>query len=407
MDEGAPGKPGPAAVTGPAAPPELPPPSEPPPPPGVTRLRFDGASAGPKLPPAPPGHAAGTSVAPVAPVAPAAPAVTDAVLAIPLGTRRLVATSLDLLTRSDTGLRAASFYIGLVMLLAVGPLAVLLGLAWVTLGEEALFAMEDPTPWAGWLGLAAVPAALGYVAASMDAVILATAVIGGRAEGRPLRLASSIAVVRRRFWRVLGAQLAIGILVSTVSFMANALVMAAVGPVPALDYGIELVVGLVVGAPFVYVTAGIVLGEVGAFEAIARSVRLVAARKMLAVVVTLFGLLSQLLVVLGLGIGLDILFRVGVGTGLEGDIPPVVVIPVVAALVFAVGTLTFLVEAIAAAPAVYAFAALTHYTRGLELGRREPLPARRPWEPYLTRWLAVGAGLGLLALVGGILGLPA
>jgi hypothetical protein len=348
------------------------------------------------LPPPPPGNA--TAVV----GAPAAPAVTEAVLAIPLGTRRLVATSLDLLTRSDAGLRSASFYIGLMLLVTVGPLAALFGLAWVTLGEDALFAAEDTTPWAGWLVVAAIPATLGYIAASTDAIALATAVIGGRAEGRPLRLASSIAVVRRRFWRVLGAQVVIGILVSVASFIASALVMAAVGPVPALDYGIELAVGLVVGAPFVYVTAGIVLGEVGVSEAIARSLRMVAARKMLAVVVTLFGLLSQLLVVLGLGLGLDILFRLGVGTGLETDFPPVLVIPLVAALVFAIGTLTFLVEAIAAAPAVYAFAALTHYTHGLELGRSAPLPVRRFWEPFVTPGLALGAVVALLALVGGI-----
>ena len=44
-------------------------------------------------------------------------------------------------------------------------------------------------------------------------------------------------------------------------------------------------------------------------------------------------------------------------------------VPIAAMLVFAIGTLTFLVEAIAAAPAVHAFAALTHYTHGLEVGR--------------------------------------
>jgi hypothetical protein len=357
----------------------------------------------PLLPPSPAIRLAGP--APAAFAWP--PPVSDAVLAIPLGTRRLLAMSLDLLTRSDAGLRSASFYIGFVLLLAVGPLAVLFGLAWVSLGEDAFLAVDDTSAWAGWLGLAAVPAVPGYVAASVDATILAVAVIGGRAEDRPLRLPSAITIVRRRFWQVLAAQLVVGILTAVAGYTMSEIIALATGPVPALDYGVELVVGLAVGAPFVYVTAGIVLGEVGVSEAIRRSWRLVTARKALAVVVTLFGVLSQLLVVLGLGLGLDILLRVGVGTGFDADVPGALVVPVVAALVFALGTLVFLVEAVAAAPAVFAFAALTHYTNGLELGRRAPLPARRPWQPYLTLGLAVGAAVGMAALAGGILSLPA
>lgn len=356
----------------------------------------------PLLPPPPATRLAGPPA-----TSPIRSPVPDAVLAIPLGTRRLLAMSLDLLTRSDAGLRSASFYIGFVLLLAVGPLAVLFGLAWVSLGEDVFLAVDDTAAWAGWLALAAIPAVPGYVAASVDATILAVAVIGGRAEDRPLRLPSAIAIVRRRFWRVLGAQLVVGVVTTVVSLTVSGIIAVATGPVPALDYGVELVVGLAVGAPFVYVTAGIVLGEVGVGEAIRRSWRLVTARKTLAVVVTLFGLLSQLLVVLGLGVGLDVLLRLGIGTGLDADVPPALVVAVATALVFALGTLVFLVEAIAAAPAVFAFAALTHYTNGLELGRRAPLPARRPWQPYLTLGLAVGAAVGLVALAGGILSLPA
>lgn len=384
-------------VAGPSAIPS-PPPPPPSPPFAPARTVFDGGFIGPLLPPRPAGPGEGAGI-------PVAPAVSEAVLAIPLGTRQLVATALDLLTRTDAGLRSASFYIGFVMLLTVGPLAVLFGLVWLTLGADAFGPDTVPGQWAGWLLLAAPPAFLGYLAASVDARVLATAVIGGRAEGRPLRLRESIAVVRRRFWRVLGAQVLVGTLTSIATLVASSVADRVIGPVEAVDFGISLVVGLIAGAPFVYVTAGIVIGEVGVFDAVRRSIRLVRARPRLALVVMLFGVLSQFIVVLGLSVGLDTLFRVGMGAGLEKGFPPVLAVPVGAALVFALGTLTFLVEAIAAAPAVYAFAALTHYTRGLELGRREPLPVRRLWDPYLTPGLAMGAAIALFALLGGILSL--
>jgi hypothetical protein len=123
--------------------------------------------------------------------------------------------------------------------------------------------------------------------------------------------------------------------------------------------------------------------------------------------VTLFGVLSQFIVLFGLSEGIDIVGRIVVGTGLVEDFPPVLVVPIAAAMVFALGTLTFIVEAIAAAPAVHAFEALTHYTHGLEVGRREPVRGRRLWDPWLTPGLALTALLGLLTLVGAVLTLPA
>jgi hypothetical protein len=155
------------------------------------------------------------------------------------------------------------------------------------------------------------------------------------------------------------------------------------------------------------VAAGIVLGEVGAVDAIGRSVRLVVLRKRLAVVVTLFSVLGQFIVLFGLSIGIDTVARILTGTGLVDDFPRMLVVPIVAALVFALGTLTFLVEAIAAAPAVHAFAALTHYTHGLEFGREHPAPSRNAFQPWFTKGLGAGAILALVALVLGVLALPA
>lgn len=384
----------PDAAAGPSTPLPPPPPRFAPPPPPVFGV------------PGGPADAASTAAAPRV----ALPPPTAETLAIPLGPRRLVATALDLLTRPDAGLRGASFYIGLLTLLTVGPAVGLLGLAMASgLADAPARTGVDirAVAWPLWLLLALVPAVLGFVAASVEARALAVAVIGGRAEGRPLRLRESIAVARARFWQVLAAQLLVALLTGGVQFTLTFILRVILGSVDVLSYGVSVVVGVVVGTPFIYAAAGIVLGEADAVEALRRSVRLAAARKPLAVVVTLFSVLAGLVVQLGLGLAADTVTRVLSGAGLADRFPVGLVVPLVAALVFAYGTLLLLTEAIAAAPAVHAFVALTHYTGGLERGRREPAATRHPWDPWFTPGLAVAALIGVLVLVGGVLTLPA
>jgi hypothetical protein len=259
--------------------------------------------------------------------------------------------------------------------------------------------------WA--LVLAAFIAVGGYVAAGVEARLLATAVIGGRAEGRPLRLRESIAVARRRFWRMLVANAVVGVTTLAISLVIQLPIELALGYVDEINYGITLVVGTLVGAPFVYVASGIVLGEVGVFEAIQRSIRLALARKRLALVIALFGILSGFIVLFGISIGADVVVRLIDGTGIAESFPPALVIPLAAVLVFAFGTLLFLVEAITAAPAVYAFEALTHYTHGLEVGRGRPAGGRALWDPWVTVGLAITGGVGVLCVIAAVLELPA
>ncbi len=343
------------------------------------------------------------------PVPPALPPVSEAVLAIPLGTRDLIRQALDLLTRSDSGLRGPSFYIGFLLLVTFGPFAVILGLALTTGAMDRSGATAEFPVWALWLFLSIIPALLGYVAAQVEASGMATAVIGGRVEGRPLGIRQSISIARRRFWSILGPRLLANLIAGVIGFILTLILFAIFGFAAgdAIGTGVSLVISLIVSAPFVYVPAGVVLGEVGAWEAIERSVRLVRRRLRLAIVITLFGVFSQFIVGFGVSIGADVVARVLAGAGLVDSLPPVIVVPVAAALVFALGTLTFLVEAIAAAPAVHAFAALTHYTHGLEVGRQHPVAGRRLWDPWVTPGLALTALVGLVALVGGVLSLSA
>jgi hypothetical protein len=367
----------------------IPPVPPPPPEPGPTRLLYDGAFIGPMLPPGLAAPDPGPALAPP----------TEAVLAIPLGTRKLVSQALDLLTRQDAGLRSASFYIGLMVLVTVAPVIMLVALGAVT----GSFETDTSSALPAWAVLAALPAFAGYTAAATEARTLATVVIGGRAEARPLRLRESISVARRRFWKVLGANVVVGFVTSLAASIVQLPIAFALGNDETINFGLSLVVGTLVGAPFAYVAAGIVLGEVGVFEAISRSLRLARARPRLAIVVALFSILSQFIVLFGVSIGGDVVVRVIGGAGITVESFPVaLVIPLTAALVFAFGTLLFLVEAITAAPAVYAFVALTHYTHGLQVGRDEPAPGSSVFSPWFTPGLALVAAVALLALLMGV-----
>ena len=368
-------------------------PQPPAPPEHAVRLVYDGAFIGPVLPPGLPASA------------PWMPPVSEAVLALPLGTRKLVGAALDLLTRQDSGLRGASFYIGFVVLVTVAPLVMLIGLiatAGATVFDEQV---EQASSLDSAVVLAAFIAMGGYFVSGLEARLVATAVIGGRAEGRPLRLRESIALARRRFWRMLVASLVVGLTTLAISFAIQLPIGFALGNVQAISYGIGLIVGTLVGAPFVYVASAIVLGEVGAFEAIQRSIRLAQRRKRLAIVVALFGIVSQFIVLFGVSIGADVVVRLVDGTGIAESFPPALVIPLSAALVFAFGTLLFLVEAITAAPAVYAFEALTHYTHGLQVGRERPAGGTALWSPWVTPGLGIAGVLGVLCVVAAVFAL--
>ncbi len=363
---------------------------------------FDGAFIGPLLPPAPPQGQ----------VPPPRPAPTAAVLAIPLAPRKLAGQAFDLLTRSDSGLRGASFYIGFLVTVTVGPAVALatvgvLATSSAASGRAGFYNAFASPVWMLWLMLGILPAVLGYVGAAVDARGVAVAVIGGRAEGRPLRLRESIAVARARFWQLLAAQVVVGIASTIVGGTARAVVHAAIPRVDAIDTAVSLVSALIVGVPFTYAAAGIVLGHVDAGEALRRSIRLARLRPALAVTVTLFSVGSQFILLLGVMAGAEASGLVASGLRMDSGFPLPLVVPAVAALVFAFGTLLFLAEAFAAAPAVYAFEALTHYTAGLERGRRAPAPTRRALDPWFTVGLALAAAVALLALAAGVLSLNA
>lgn len=355
----------------------------------------------------------------------APPPPTEALLAIPLGPRRLVGQALDLLTKTDSGLRGASFYIGFVLLVTLAPVVALSVLGMFGMDPLVMDSVFSPgagaasdgtvSPaamgilvWAAWTMLAGIPATFGYLVASIESEALAIAVLGARAEGRPMGLPAAIAVVRQTFWTLAGVTLLVGLLGGGVSLVVTLLLAQLPSAVEeAVGYAVSLVVSVVIGTPFVYAPAAVILGGTGIGESIQRSVRLAGARKRLAVIVTLFGVGAQYIVLFGISAGLDVVARFVDGTGMASGFPAPLVVPVTAALVFAVGTLMLTVSAISQAPPVFAFLALTHYSHGLERGRVGPVPLRFWWDPWITPGLVLTALVALVALLGGVASLPA
>jgi hypothetical protein len=312
-----------------------------------------------------------TDAAAPASVADTTPPAADAGSAIPPvgSTGTLLGRSFDLLGRSTDDMRRASFYIGAIVLGTTGPFALATwGLEIVTLDRSTVDAERiylDADPLLIVLGLLALA---GIGVAAVESRTLSAAILGGRMAGRPATTRQALARSRMAFW---GAVVAAIIVTLPVGF-AQAVVGEALIPADApeeLVAAVSTVVAALVGAPFAYVLAGIVLGGVDPFESTVRSIRVFHARRLAAVLVAAIESVALLLLVLGLDAGLDVAARVAGALGLGPASDPVglaLTTAGIVAVLFALGTLLFTVYAITIAPQVVMFVGLTHATFGLD-----------------------------------------
>lgn len=340
-----------------------------------------------------------------APVPSATPATTATPTPVPplVGARQLIGASFDLLLHAGDPMRRASFYVGLIVLGTVGPVVLALWAMVVSLGLELGLDEQRLADAAssGWLALLIVLAMAGLFIASIESQAVAIAMLGSHQAGRPISVGQAVQRARMTFWWILAAALAIAIPLNVLQTIISE-AMGGGGSEASLVVG--LVVGIVVQAPFVYVAAGIVLGGVGPIESLRRSVRVFRARKaagfLLAVLPTLFGLL----LLFGVGAGLDVLVRIGEALGLnaDSDIGVAAVTVLIVMAVFALGTLLYTAAGVIYAPQVVMFVGLTHATMGLEAVRPGGSHAvdgggtgRFRW---ITRPLLAGFILGALGL---------
>ena len=313
---------------------------------------------------------------------------------------KVLVGSLDLVTQSRIPLRNASLYIGLLGLITAGPLTVALIADAPHIDPETLEGLSTGTV------LAAFVAFLALIAINLEAQIIAVAILGGAAAGQQLTLREALRRSRQAFWPVFRASLLVGLLSLILLLILSAVLGGALGDTTdAASVSSQLLVGALI-APFVYATAGVVLGDVRAAESLRRSVRLSRRRLRLAIVVSLFAVVAQYLVTFAAVAGVDLVARalepfhaqleVFDASSIGGFL-----LLTAGALValFAFGTLSFTVGALAAAPQVVAFLGLTGYSRGLDRAREAAAgePARDP-PAWISRLMAIGALLaGLCA----------
>lgn len=372
--------------------------------------------------PDPAGAAATPDLVPVAPLVPegrvvpegattsetTSPPAVEPPAVIPLATtRQLLSAAFDLLGRSSTDMRRASFYIGSIVLGTVGPFALAawaVGVAGLGLTTDEVQRRYDDGGAVAF-SIAGALALVGLIVAAVESRNVAAAILGGRLAGRPVTPRQALARSRTVFWRTVVA----GIIVGIPLLIAEAVVGAVVDPVfgSAADLSVitTTLVTATIGAPFAYVLSGVVLGDVDPVESVRRSFRVFQARKLAAAIVVTFETVAVLLIFLGVEVGLDLVIRVMDALGLGIDSGPLGLAVITAGIVaatFAFGTLLFTVLALTIAPQVVMFVGLTHATIGLDSvragGGRDPdvpdhggRPRMRTWTRPMLGGFVVGA----------------
>ena len=306
-------------------------------------------------------------------------------------------------------MRRASFYIGLIVLGTVGPLALA---SWGLLVVETSRGFADfedgfATNAEGLFGGLGALAFVGLVVAWVESRSLAMTVLGGRMVERPVSTRRALARSRRMFWSAILASFMAAIPVLFVQGVVTEMLAPTFGEAIEASVITSTLVTALIGGPFAYVLAGVVLGDVNPFEALRRSFRVFRARKVAAAIVVVFETITALLVLFGISAGLDLVIRLfqGLGLGPEADTVGLAVTTIgVVAVTFAFGTLIFTVNAITVAPQLVMFLGLTHATLGLDRvrpsGPDDP-DIRRPGVPrfrWLTRSMLLGFLLGALGL---------
>ena len=113
---------------------------------------------------------------------------------------------------------------------------------------------------------------------------MATAILGGAASGRRIGLRRSLRLSRAVFWQVVWAAFLVGIVSQVVTYATAAVIGRSTGD-SELATIVEVAASGLATMPFGFYQAGIILGGVGACEAIRRSTRIARARWRLALLV--------------------------------------------------------------------------------------------------------------------------
>jgi hypothetical protein len=217
--------------------------------------------------------------------------------------------------------------------------------------------------------------------------MMVVAMVGGRIAGRPLALREAVRRARQCFWRSLRASILIGLITAVPSLIVTFVIGPTLGPTQ-LATGLNIVTSVVLSSPWVYVLPGIVLGGVGAREALRRSWRLARFKWRLALTIAGLGVIGGQIVVAAASAVIGSVATIVSLTPGSQDVTqapaPVLLAGGVVLAGVVVTSLFFATQAVEVAPETSGFYALTGYASGLDEARGgTPEPLLR-WPARLT-----------------------
>ncbi len=320
------------------------------------------------------------------------------------GPGRLVGRSLALLRAIAPDVRRGALAVGLQFLGLLGPLLVLVAAAIARLPEPTvLFGAGPPgTPadveLAGLVGIGILVAAAGGTALAIESRAIGLALVATAARGRPVSLPGALRRSRQSFWRLVALSVAVELPLGLLGSLVGEVLVGpeAAGSPPAAALG--FLVALVLQVPIVYAAAGIVVGGLGVRAALRESIRLVARAPRLLPVVVGIGAAAQVLLVVALNGGLELMIVVAdlADLDLAADDPARTfgAIALLLGASSAVGSLLFSVTCLATAPQAVVVA-----LAGRTLGLDQTAAAGEASAASSTRWLTLPMALGIATAV--------
>ena len=148
-------------------------------------------------------------------------------------------------------MRAASFYIGAIVLGTVGPFALASWVLEVTALHRTVREADELMSGGagGWYGLLAVPALIGGLVALVESRTMAAAILGGRLAGRPVTVREALARSRMVFWRAVVASLVAGVPLALAQGALEAVLAETVNLTGEATVVVSLIVTALIGAP--------------------------------------------------------------------------------------------------------------------------------------------------------------
>jgi hypothetical protein len=315
----------------------------------------------------------------------------------PVGPLEIIGRGLDLNVAASTDVRRVAILIGLLGLAAAGPIVALALAVSGAFGGSIDGQYVDISALQAWnrvRGVAELSLLIGVlclIALAIDSQLLAVHIIASRATGRPFALRPALEVIRIRFWRLARASILVGVIL-VVPRAVFERILAPRGIELQSQAVVQALLDLLLSVPFAYIATWILLGQVGAREAVRRSWRLARARPSLAFVIAAVNVAFQTIAAVALGSAASILFRIADALGLDrasglGLVPAVALIGLG---IVAAGSLAMTIAALTVGPQVVAFLRLTGTDSGLVALHDPDNPFATPRaEPLVSRPMKV------------------